>query len=61
MSASGHSRRFRHARVTSAYPSIATDARTFRIESFVPTADSTRPFPARKPNENFEKQVGFVC
>jgi hypothetical protein len=35
----GQSRRFRHVRVMSAYPPLATKAPTFRIVSFVPKAD----------------------
>jgi hypothetical protein len=39
MTALGQSRWFRHVRVTSALPPMATDARTSEIVSFVPDAD----------------------
>jgi hypothetical protein len=40
LAAMGQPRRFHPVRVTSAYPPIATNARTFRIGSFVPLAGS---------------------
>jgi hypothetical protein len=39
MSALGQKRRFRHIRVTSAFPLIATEWQTRLFGSFVPTTD----------------------
>jgi hypothetical protein len=42
MAEMGHSRRFTTPKSTSVLPPIATIRRTFRIGSFVPTADVSR-------------------